>query len=190
MDIYSLIDKNRSYRSFDESKPVTREVMLRFIDASRHTASSVNLQPLRYKIVSERAELDFMRANTRWAAKLKNYDGPAAGHCPTGYIIVCLDADIAKSIAPFDRDVGIAAQTILLCACEEGFGGCMIGSYDDAAIRTKFAFPENMLIRLVIALGTPDENVILEESNGDVCYYRDNNNIHHVPKRSLESILM
>jgi len=45
MDILDLIKKNRSYRKFDESKPVTWEDLERFVNCARFTAASVTFSP-------------------------------------------------------------------------------------------------------------------------------------------------
>ena len=45
---------------------------------------------------------------------------------------------------------------------------------------------------LLIALGKPDEQIVLTEvgEDGVTDYYRDENDIHYVPKRSLQDILL
>jgi len=47
-------------------------------------------------------------------------------------------------------------------------------------------------ILLVIALGRPKENVVLEDtgSDGNIEYYRDKDGNHHVPKRPLNDIII
>jgi len=43
----------------------------------------------------------------------------------------------------------------------------------------------------VLALGKPVENVIVEDlKNSDVKYWRDNNKNHHVPKRSINDLII
>lgn len=52
--------------------------------------------------------------------------------------------------------------------------------------------PEHYSIDLVLALGKPKEEVILVpvKEDGSTVYYRDKNQVHYVPKRNLEDILL
>lgn len=90
-------------------------------------------------------------------------------------------------------DEGIAAQTIMLGAAEKGLGGCMIGSFNRQALAEVLELDtERYAISLVLALGKPKEKVVVVPAgqDGSVKYYRDENQIHYVPKRSLEEILV
>ncbi|RLC96571.1 MAG: nitroreductase, partial [Chloroflexi bacterium] len=75
---------------------------------------------------------------------------------------------------------------------ERGLGGCIIGSADRDGLRREFNIPERYEILLVLALGQPNETVVLEEvgPNGDIKYYRDAEDVHHVPKRSLDELIL
>ena len=88
-------------------------------------------------------------------------------------------------------DHGIAAQSMVLGAMERGIGGCMIGSIDRPKLRAALEIPERYDILLIVALGKPAETVVLEDvgSDGDVKYYRDDQDVHHVPKRTLEELI-
>jgi nitroreductase len=123
-----------------------------------------------------------------WAGYLKDWDGPVPGERPSAYIIILGDKTVAES---FNVDHGIAAQSIMLGASESGLGGCMIASIRRELLRKEISIPENFEILLVLALGKPVENVILEEvKDGDIKYWRDSDQNHHVPKRKLEDVII
>jgi nitroreductase len=184
-----LVVKNRSYRRFDESFPISRETLLELVDLARQTASAANKQPLRYILSSDPEGNAIVFGHLAWAGYLPDWPGPEAGERPTGYVIMLGDRETAPEVA---YDHGIAAQTILLGAVEKGLGGCMIASVSRAALRKVLAIPERYEILLVIALGRPVETVVMDPigPDGDVKYWRDGNRVHHVPKRRLEDIVL
>ena len=184
-----IVLANRSYRSFDMTKRVGEEALKSYVDLARVTASTANLQALKYKIVHTEEECEKTLSCTKWAGYLKDMQIPPSGHAPTGYVIICCDTEITNNVTAFFKDTGIAAQTILLAAAEEGFGGCMIGSFDEEGLRSALGIPENIKVTLVVALGKPDEKVELTDFDGDIKYYRENG-VHYVPKRSLDEVLI
>jgi len=80
----------------------------------------------------------------------------------------------------------------MLGAAERGIGGCMIGSVDRGSLRAILGISERYKILLVLALGKPAEVVVLEPvgSDGSIRYYRDADDVHHVPKRALEEVVV
>ncbi len=99
------------------------------------------------------------------------------------------DSTVNKS---FGCDHGIAAQTIMLGAAEQGLGGCIIGSVNRAELAAALHIPPQFEILLVLALGKPKEVVQVEPigPDGSVKYWRDEQQVHHVPKRALEDIIL
>jgi nitroreductase len=123
-----------------------------------------------------------------WAGYLTEWSGPEKGERPSAYIMILGDRTITEV---FGIDHGIAAQCIMLGATETGLGGCMISSVKREELREDFALSDNYEILLIIALGKPTEKVIIDEIIADdVKYWRDSNNTHHVPKRSLKDIII
>ncbi len=190
MEFLDLIKQNRSYRSFDESVKLSRETVESFVECARLSASASNNQPLKYYISTKADTNALIQAQTAWAAKLKPRVFPPEGHRPTAFIVICVDTDIVKEPARADRDIGIAAQSILLCAASQGFGGLMIGAFKRGEIKQVLTLSENLEPALVIALGKPDEKIVLEETCGSVDYYRDEDDVHHVPKRPMKEIVI
>ncbi len=186
-----LITASRSYRSFDSSVKITREMLLDWVDHARLSPSSINLQMLKYRIIYKKAECDRLLSLTRWAGKLKDVKLPPEGHAPTAYIVICADAAVTPAANTFLKDVGIAAQSMMLAATEAGFGGCMIGSFSPAALSEALSLPDTLTPLLVLALGKPDEQVELADADADgsVTYYRKNG-IHYVQKRALKDLIV
>ena len=82
-------------------------------------------------------------------------------------------------------------RQILLGATEAGFGGCIIHAVNRTRLREILNLPEQYDIIQVLAFGKPKEVIVLDEANeGEIKYWRDENRIHHVPKRKLEEIIL
>ena len=167
------------------------EELCEWIDHARYAPSSINAQMLKFKPVCDEKACSAVLSLTRWAGKLTDVKLPPVGHEPTAYIVVCLDTSVVKPLDIFLKDVGICAQTIMLAASEAGFGGCMIGSFRKDALKTALDLPDTVEPQLVLALGYPDETVVLTTpaADGSVTYYRENG-IHYVQKRTLDNIIL
>lgn len=185
--IDTLIRKNRSYRRFHQNDEVSADTLKELVNLARLTGSAANLQPLKYVIANGPEKRESIFPCLSWAGYLKDWPGPKEGERPAAYIIVLGDTEIAKTI---DCDHGIAAQTMLLAAVEKGLGGCMIGSINRPKLMEALNIPERYRVLLVLALGRPNEQVVIEEARGDIRYWRDERGVHHVPKRPLEEIIL
>lgn len=183
-----LVLKNRSYRRFYQNEAIRLETLKELVDLARLTPSAANRQPLKYIISCDKDFNAKIFPSLAWAGYLADWPGPEEGERPTGYIIILGDTEISKV---YNVDPGITAQTILLGAAEKGLGGCMIASLRKEQLIATLELPDRYDIQMVIALGKPKEEVVLENmDNGDVKYYRDENQVHHVPKRSFEEIIV
>ena len=89
-------------------------------------------------------------------------------------------------------DDGIAAQSMLLGAREKELAGCMIGLIEKDDLRHALDISTRYEILLVIALGKPREEVAIEDvgPEGDIKYWRDEQGVHHVPKRPLKDLII
>ena len=101
--------------------------------------------------------------------------------------MILADKRISNS---FNTDSGIAGQTILMGATYMGYGGCIFGAIDRFTLAEKYDISSDFEIVYIIALGKPVEKVVLEDKKESIKYYRDEDGVHHVPKRSLNEIIL
>jgi len=184
-----LVKQNRSYRRFDPKSPVALETLRGLVDLARLSASAANRQPLKFVLSADAEHNARIFSCLKWAGYLKGWNGPEEGERPAAYIVIVGDSEISRD---FGVDHGIAAQSIMLGAAERDLGGCMIGSIDRPALRKALGIPERYDVLLVLALGKPAETVVIDTVNetGDIKYWRDDEDVHHVPKRSLETLIL
>jgi nitroreductase len=188
MDLRQLIEKTRTYRRFDEKHEITQETLVSLVDLARLSASGANRQPLKYILVTDPARRADVYSCLAWAGYLTTWEGPDPGERPTAYIVILGDKEISDS---FGVDHGIAAQSIMLGASEAGLGGCIIASVKKEKLRAVLDIPRDLEVLLVLALGKPVEMVVLETiENNNVKYWRDEKRVHHVPKRTLDEIIL
>jgi nitroreductase len=184
-----VVLKNRSYRRFFEEHEITENTLIELVDLARLSPSAKNMQPIRYMLINDREKNAEVYKHLVWAGYLKDWDGPEEGERPSGYIVMLGDKRLSNN---FDWDTGISAQTILLGAVEKGLGGCMIGTLNRPKLKQLLNIAEDYDILLVLALGKPKETVVIEpvKEDGDIKYWHDAEDVHHVPKRSLEDLII
>ncbi len=185
----NLVLKNRSYRRFDNSVAIPMSTLEELVDLAGACPSAANKQPLRFILSTSPKDNDAIFDCLKWAAYLKDWDGPTPTERPSAYIVMCntaKDWDFAKF------DLGIMGQTMLLGAVEKGFGGCMVGAIDREKLRGHFALAPELEVSLVLALGKPAEDVRIVDlpADGSIKYYRDEAGKHYVPKRSRSELIL
>jgi nitroreductase len=188
--IKKLVSKNRSTRRFNAKSSVSLEILHDLVDLARLSPSAGNLQPLKYILVNQPGKNTELFSCLKWAAYLRDWDGPPKCEQPAAYIIMLVDTGISPHC---EQDQGIAAQSIMLGAAEKEIAGCIIGSINRKRLRTFFKIPKKYEIALVIALGKANEEIVIDEmcaGQEDIQYWRDENSVHHVPKRCLGDVVL
>lgn len=187
--IKELILKNRSYRRFYEEKLIELNTLKELVNLARLSPSGGNIQALRYILVNTKELNDKINKHIFWAGYYKEWDGPSEGEKPSAYIVVVKDITLRNRL---QQDEGISVQSILLGAVEIGLGGCIIANINREKLAEELDLDEKYEIALVVALGYPKEEVVIETINesGDIKYWRDENEIHHVPKISLDELIL
>lgn len=190
--LLDLIKQARSVRGFREERRVTDEELRYLVECARYTPSARNAQVLKYRLVNKPEELSKVQPLTKWGGALPELNLPFPGTYPQAFIVICQDYQLSDSSTAFQKDVGIAAQTMLLAANELGLGGCMILSFSAGELKTALGLDACMKPQLVLALGEPMETIRVTDvgPDGITAYYRDDENVHYVPKRTVEELIL
>jgi nitroreductase len=185
----SCMESNRSYRRFDNSRRVEHATLTEVVGLTRFCSSAMNKQPLRYRIVCDADECAKVFPLLKWAGYLKDWDGPTESERPVAYLVQCLDTDCIASFPYCDDGLQLEAITLGLNAL--GLGGCIIKAFNAAKLAEALALPANLELRHVLAIGYPVEQVVIDDIvDDDVKYWRDEKAVHHVPKRTLDEIIV
>jgi nitroreductase len=187
--ISELVEANRSCRRFYEDHQVGLKTLEELVDLARLSASGANLQPLKYILACQPDVNAKIFSCLAWAGYLKDWPGPEPGERPSGYIVILGDTTISKE---FGVDHGIAGQSMLLGARDKGLAGCMLGSINRKDLRPILNIESHLKILLVLAIGKPKEEVVIETvgPDGNIRYWRDAQAVHHVPKRALSDLIV
>jgi nitroreductase len=185
---FDLVRQNRSCRRFDHSYKIDDPTLEHLVNLARHCASAANMQPLKYVLCNDDAKNKEIYDCLGWAAYLTKWKGPEENERPAAYIVIAGDTRIANN---FWCDHGIAAQTMLLGARSMGLAGCMFGAINIKKLKSSLNMADHLEVKLVVALGKPVEEVQIDDldEDGSIKYWRDDNNVHHVPKRSVTDLI-
>lgn len=184
-----LVAETRSVRRFKAEAHVNAQVLRELIDLARLTPSSRNRQPLKYILVNSVEARDVVFSCLSWAKALQEWNGPAESERPAAFIVILGDSQLTDN---YSVDPGISALAIMLGARARGLGGCILASVDRDKLRGKFSIDKRYDILLALAIGEPGEKVEIEQIPGDGShhYWRDDNEVHHVPKRSISELIL
>jgi len=185
MNVYDAILSRRSIRRFQQ-KQIPREMLEKFVNAARIAPSAANLQPLEYIIVDNKEVRAEIFKTIGWAGYIKPTWTPNEEERPVVYIVILVN-DITNKW--HQRDVGLASENIVLMGESENIGTCILYNVDRDKIRDILHVPESSHIDSVIALGYKAEHPVMVDLKDSVEYWRDENEVLHVPKRKLEDVM-
>lgn len=184
-----LLIKNRSIRRFDSSKIISESTLRSLVELTRYCASGRNLQPLRYRLVTNPIECAALFPALAWAGYYKDWDGPEENERPVAYLVQCIDTELAQDCL---CDDGLQLEAITLGATALGISGCIIKAFNVSALIESLAIPPRFKPRYVLALGYPSEKaeIVNLKPDGDIKYYRNESDTQCVPKRSIDTLLI
>ncbi|MEX1376610.1 MAG: nitroreductase family protein [Eubacteriales bacterium] len=187
MDIYELQAHRRTIRKF-LNKPIDYDILKKFVEYARLSASARNLQPVRYYISNIDEITNEIFKNVSWAGYLKGAHSPSFNEQPKAYILFLYD----KSETENPRwDIGAASHAIQLMAENEGMGTCWMGAIKRENILKICNIDSRYTLDSLLAIGYPAENPVIDEMvDGDFKYFLDEKKTLHVPKLSLDDVLI
>lgn len=187
MDFLELVTATRACRRFKESEGLPEGTLDWLVNCARLSSCAGNAQALRFAVAESKEACAAVFPALKWAAMLKDWDGPAEGERPTGYIVIMGETGKRANLNAIDS--GIAAQTIQLAAQSRDIGCCIFLSFNHDQIREVLGIPAEYEPLLVLALGKQKEVRVVEEArDGNLVYWRDEQAVHHVPKLSLDTV--
>ena len=182
----ALLEGRRTYRRFDESRPIPDAVIEDMKQAARLASCGLNRQSLKYIFVRTPETVNAVFEITKWGAALPDGQGqPKPGERPTLFVAMLFPKGARN---PFDE--GLAASNLTLAAYAHGVGSCIIANVNHARLREILNIDGSLDISCVIGFGYPThKSLVVEIAEGeDTKYYLDGNRDYVVPKKRVEDI--
>jgi nitroreductase len=161
MSFLDLVRRRESVRSYAD-RPVEREKIELCLEAARLAPSTSNSQPWKFIVVDEPALKSKVAGQT--VAPFRAFN-TFTSQAPVLIAVVVdranLEAGTGKVLRRFNFsliDIGIATEHLCLQAAELGLGTCILGWFDEKAMKRLLQVPRNRRIYLMIALGYPQSN--------------------------------
>ncbi len=190
MEMMELLKTRRSYRRFDQSRPVPDEVLSDMMEAARLSSSAANLQPLRYQVARTPELVEKIFPLTFWAAALPKEKGrPGEGKHPVMYWLVLTEKGLENRWV--GMDMGIALSNITLAAWNHGVGSCIMGAIDREGIARAVNLDPSLELQCVVAFGYPAHTctVVSPDESGNLKYTMDEEENFYVPKRGISDFI-
>ncbi len=166
MDFMTLAATRQSVRKY-ASTPVSRENLQTCIEAARLAPSACNSQPWSFIVVDD-ADLKnkMVKASCSGIYSMNAF----AAEAPVMVVILTEKMRISAALGALIRnvqykliDLGIVCEHLCLRAAELGLGTCMLGWFNERAVRKTLALPWGTHIDLLITLGYPADSEIREK---------------------------
>ncbi len=165
MDFLTLSLRRQSDRNYLD-QPVEPEKLARILECARMAPSACNAQPWKV-IVVDQPDLKnkIADATSDKLVGLNHFTKQA----PVHLVIIEESANFTSKLGGWIKkkhfpliDIGIFAEHLCLAAASEGLGSCMIGWFDEPAIKKILAIPTAKKVALIVLIGYPGRETRLK----------------------------
>ena len=157
MDFERLILTRQSDRRYMPD-PVSREDVLKCLEAARMSPSACNSQPWKFIVVDDKAKLAEMADAAEGLGMNKFTRG-----VPVMVAVVLKKMNATARLGSLLKhkdysmlDLGMAVEHFCLQAADLGLGTCIMGWFDEKRIARLLGVPRGKRIPLIISLGYPE----------------------------------
>jgi nitroreductase len=169
MDFFDVITNRESVRDYNPDKIVSKDVLLKILEAGRIAPSAANKQPWKFIMISSDDMLQKIRPcyQREWFKKAPHIL-VVIGEKSEAWV---RQSDNYNSI---ETDLTIAMDHMILAAEAEGIGTCWIAAFDYEIIRDTLQLNDNQVVFTITPLGHQNEG-----------YHKKRNKI----RKSIEDIV-
>lgn len=166
-----LVQHRQSDRGYS-SQEIPKDVLNRILHAAQLAPSACNSQPWKFIVVDNPELKNKLAATTSNTMLPLNHFTKQA---PVHIVIVMEHANFTAGIGSVIKkkhfpliDIGIAAEHICLAATSEGLGSCMIGWFNEPAVKKLLEIPDKKRPILIITLGYPSKTETRTKKRKDI----------------------
>ena len=159
MDFLEMMQQRHSCRAYDGSKSVSRDELLKIVEAGRLTPSGCNSQPWKFIVVDSPEA----KAKLCDALVLKNGSTGAPWRHNVAAFIILVEkpAKVMQMVIDYyndsqrfaQGDIGAACMNMCHEAFSLGLDSCIIGMNDQDKLEEYFGIPHGCTARMVLAIG-------------------------------------
>lgn len=150
-----LAEARQSCRAYDPNRAVEPGILRRIVEAARLAPSACNSQPWHLVVVTDADK----RKEVASALKSMGMNGFVDN--ATAFIVIVQESpNFTARLGGWIRnkhfpliDCGIVASHVILAATDMGVGSCVLGWFDESALRKSLGVPRGKRILLAVALG-------------------------------------
>ena len=159
MDFLDLVNKRRSVRKY-KNVPVARELVDKCLEAARLAPSACNSQPWSFIVIdTEKTKNEIVEKALSGIHGINTF----AKTAPVIVVVITEKANFASQMGSLAKgteynriDIGITAGHFALQAAELGLGTCIMGWFDEKAVKKILGIPAGKKIDILITLGYPE----------------------------------